>query len=270
MGLIAAVIATVICAVLYVRMYQREVPEPIGKRQAAIPVGLGVIAVFCTLPLYILSGFMIKTLTGGSISNVVSSLALRSLIGSFILAGFTEEFIKLLMFLIVVKVVKPKNVYEYGFLCAGVGFGFTGLEDVIYGLQNPVSSIFRVFFFGMHMMFGLIMGLQLGFAKFSKQQGKSGLKHTILALFLPVLWHTLFDASTVTNVAFNADDENVQMIGVIVAIVMCVVSIVLQFVLLFRFKNKTAEYCAMRFDDMVSGGEAPEAEAPKGRHARKE
>ena len=37
MGLLVAIIASVLCAVVYVRMYRREVPEPIGKKKAALP-----------------------------------------------------------------------------------------------------------------------------------------------------------------------------------------------------------------------------------------
>ena len=252
MGLIAAVIATALCAVVYVRMYQRELPEPIGKRQAAIPVGFGVISVLLTLPLLVLIALGVKAVIGGSIADVVPNPVLSSLIRSFFLAGFTEEIIKFGMFLIVIRLVKPKNVYEYGFLCAGVGFGFTGLEDLYYGLQNPVGSVFRVLFFAMHMMFGLLMGIQLGLAAYSKRRGRNDAgTHMALALGLPVLWHTVFDASTTTNAAINSDDRTVQIIGLIIAIAVCLISIAMQFVLLIQFKNRVREYCGMRTDGGV-------------------
>ena len=246
MGLIAAVIATVLCAVVYVRMYKRELPEPISKRQAAIPVVLGTAAVFLMVPATIGVEYLITMVIPGGLAGLAPSLVLRSLVSAFFMAGCTEELIKLLMFLIVVRVVKPKNVYEYGLLCAGVGFGFTGLEDLLYGMTNPVSSFFRVLFFAMHMVFGLLMGVELGMARFSKRAGTGGSgKHTLLALALPVLWHTVFDASTTTNAGFNATDETTQIVAIVVALVVCAISIALQFVLLIRFKRDTMKLCVM-------------------------
>ena len=248
MGLTAALAATALCVVIYVRMIKRELPEPIGKKQAAIPAGFGVLAVLLTTPLLILIGLLVQKLTGGgSLSGKVTSPILSSIVRSFLLAGFTEEFIKCLMFLIVIRIVRPKNVYEYGFLCAGIGLGFTFLEDLVYAGQNPVSSVIRILFFAMHMMFGILMGTHLGLAKYCKQEQQDGAgKHIFLAFFLPILWHTLFDASTITNVALNTEDESIEIAGVIVGIVACMASIALQFVLLVRFRKKTEEYCGMQ------------------------
>lgn len=259
MGLIAAVIAAVLCAVVYVRMYKREIPEPIGKKQALIPVALGVVAALLMMPVFLGVGLLIAAVVPGGIAEVVPSPVVRSLVSAFFMAGFTEELIKLLMFLIVVRVVKPKSVYEYGLLCAGVGFGFTGLEDLIYGMTNPVGSIFRVLFFAMHMVFGLLMGVELGLARFSKRAGTGGVgKHTLLALVLPVLWHTVFDASTTTNAALNATEEHAQIIGVVVALVVCAISIALQFVVLIRFKRDTEKLCGMTVVDDPQPAEAQE------------
>ena len=140
LGLIAAVVATILCAVVYVRMYKREVPEPIGKMKAAIPIGFGIFAVFLTTPLILVGPLLFKKLTGSSIADLVPSPWIRSLVTSFCLAGFSEEFIKFLMFLIVIRIVKPKSVYEYGLLCAGIGVGFTGLEDLLSKFSDGKSS----------------------------------------------------------------------------------------------------------------------------------
>ena len=256
MGLIAALIATALCAVMYVRMVRRELPEPIGKKKAIIPLGFGLLAIFLTLPMVLLFGLLVQA-TVGSIPDVVSSLVLRSLIGSFLLAGFTEEFIKFLMLLPVLRIVKPKNVYEYGLLGAGVGLGFTALEEILYAGSNPLGAVFRILFFAMHLLFGMLMGTHLGLAKLDRLEGRGAGKHTFLAFFLPILWHTVFDASTTANQALNASDESTQIAGVVIALVICAASIVLQFVLLTRFRKKTAEYCSMRLDG--SAGEDGEA-----------
>ena len=247
MGLLVAIIASVLCAVMYMRMYRREVPEPIGKKKAALPVVLGFIApIFSTL-LVVLFGFIVLRVTGGkSLVEVISSPVLSSLVRSFLLAGFTEEFIKFLLFLLTIKIVKPKNVYEYGLLCAGIGFGFTALEDVLYGGGNLTVALARLLFFAMHMAFGLIMGTFYGLAKYDRKQGYASTgRHMFLALFLPLLWHTLYDAATATNVGITSDDKTLQVIGVVFGLIAIVVSIVLQFVALVHFKKKSEEYCGM-------------------------
>ena len=44
-SIIASLFAFVICGFIYLRMIKREVPEPIGKLQAILPIVLGGIAV---------------------------------------------------------------------------------------------------------------------------------------------------------------------------------------------------------------------------------
>ena len=250
MGLIVAIITAIICTVVYVRMYKRELPEPAGVKKAAIPVALGVLAVILVAPVTILISLSTRRLLGTSIKEAISSPILSALVQAFLLAGFTEEFVKFLMFLITIKIVKPRNVYEYGMFCAGIGCGFTVLEDLFYGATNPVTAVTRLFFFAMHMMFGLLMGMHLGLAKYSKREGLSDAgKHIFLAFFLPVLWHTIFDSVTTVNPALNSNDDIIQMAGIIVALIVMAVSITLQFVLLIRFKKKTAEYCGMMVTD---------------------
>ena len=235
MGLIVAIITAIICTVVYVRMYKRELPEPAGVKKAAIPVALGVLAVILVAPITIFISLSTRKLLGASIKEVLPSPILSSLVRAFLLAGFTEELVKFLMFLITIKIVKPRNVYEYGMFCAGIGVGFTVLEDIFYGATNPITAVTRI---------------HLGFAKYSKREGLNDAgKHIFLAFFLPVLWHTVFDSVTTVNPALNSNDDIIQMAGIIVALIVMAVSITLQFVLLIRFKKKTAEYCGMMVTD---------------------
>ncbi|MBO5556825.1 MAG: PrsW family intramembrane metalloprotease [Oscillospiraceae bacterium] len=245
MGFIAALISTALCAVVYVRMYKRELPEPMGKRKAAVPVAFGVVSVLLSTALVIAFGFGIRA-TVGSVAEAVSNPVLSSLVSSFLLAGFTEELVKFLVFLLTLKICKPKSVYEYGMLCAGVGFGFTGLEAMLYGGQAPAASFLRILFFAMHMVFGLLMGLHWGLARYAKKQGNPGAgKHTFLAGFLPVLWHTVFDAFTTVNPALRFDDDTVKIAGIVAAGVVLAVSIALQALLLIRFRKNAETYCGM-------------------------
>ena len=255
MGFITSLIAFILCAFVYVRMIRREVPEQIGKAQAWVPVGAGLIAPIISTVIAVGLGMLTIKLHGGEItqSGVTmpvqqaqqeTNVVLRSLIKSFRVAGFTEELVKLLLALLMVKIFKPKNVYEYALAFIGVGFGFTALEEVLYG-GGGLASLSRLPGFAMHMVFGILMGVNLGLARYAKLHGGSAGKHIFLGLFLPVLWHTLYDAATTFNAGFDATDENVQVAAVVIALIVTVASTVLQFVLLVRFKNNAVKYSEM-------------------------
>jgi hypothetical protein len=236
-------------------MIRREVPEQIGKAQAWVPVGAGLIAPIISTVIAVGLGMLTIKLHGGEItqSGVTmpvqqaqqeTNVVLRSLIKSFRVAGFTEELVKLLLALLMVKIFKPKNVYEYALAFIGVGFGFTALEEVLYG-GGGLASLSRLPGFAMHMVFAILMGVNLGLARYAKLHGGSAGKHIFLGLFLPVLWHTLYDAATTFNAGFDATDENVQVAAVVIALIVTVASTVLQFVLLVRFKNNAVKYSEM-------------------------
>ena len=244
MGIITAIISCILCGILYVRMIRREVPEPITKKQAIIPPVLGFFAPFLSTLLAMLFGVLTLKVLGGPLSEKVSSPLPRSLLSSFFVAGFPEEFVKCLLILLAVKLVKPKNVYEYALIGAGVGFGFTALEEVLYS-GNVLTALFRMPAFALHMIMSLIMALFLGLARHFKSRGLPAGKYTFLGLFLPVLWHTVFDASTANSVWLKAEDDAMNVTGIVIALVVVVISVVLQFVLLWRFKKNTEKYCAM-------------------------
>lgn len=255
MGFITSLIAFILCAFVYVRMIRREVPEQIGKAQAWVPVGAGLIAPIISTVIAVGLGMLTIKLHGDEItqSGVTmpvqqaqqeTNVVLRSLIKSFRVAGFTEELVKLLLALLMVKIFKPKNVYEYALAFIGVGFGFTALEEVLYG-GGGLASLSRLPGFAMHMVFAILMGVNLGLARYAKLHGGSAGKHIFLGLFLPVLWHTLYDAATAFNAGLESTDENVQVAAVVIALIVTVASTVLQFVLLVRFKNNAVKYSEM-------------------------
>ena len=252
MGFLTSVIAFALCAVVYVRMIRREVPQQIGKAQAWVPVGAGLIAPIISTVIALGLGLLTIKLLGGEITDTgvnmpvrqEMNVVLRSLIKSFRVAGFTEELVKLLLALLMVKIFKPKNVYEYALAFVGVGFGFTALEEVLYG-SGGLVSLFRLPTFAMHMVLAILMGVNLGFARYEKLHGGSTGKYIFLGLFLPVLWHTLYDAATACNAGLDASDENVQMAAIVIALIAAVASTVLQFVLLVRFKKNAVKYSEM-------------------------
>ena len=246
MGIILGLVAFALCAFVYVRMVRREIPEPLGKKQAVIPVVIGLAAPIFGTALIIFYGLIMKWTIGMPLAGLSDSLVYKALVTSFISAGFTEEFVKCLLFLLVVKIFKPKNVYEVALFCVGIGVGFTLMEEVLYGAGNIMTALFRIPCFGLHAAFAVIMGTQFGLARYKKQNnlGGSGM-HIFLGLFLPMLWHTLYDAATADNTGLMVEDGAANTTGIIIALVAVVISVVLQFVVFIRFKNKSGEYCGM-------------------------
>lgn len=248
MGFIVGLVASILCFIVYNKMYKREQPAPMGKKNAFIPVGMGVLAPVLSTIAALLLAFAVSQATNGSVQEL--PVAMRSFISSFILAGFTEEFIKFLLLLLAVKIVKPKNVYEYGILGAGIGFGFTGLEDAIYGDGSVAIAISRIPTFALHMAFGVIMGVHFGLAKYEMQNNSGETrKHMILSLVIPVLWHTIYDAATASNFALQAEEENTQIAGVMIALVVIIVSIILQFAVLRKIKKRCGEFCEKKTEN---------------------
>ena len=253
MGLILGILDGVLCVILYARMCRREIPKPMGKK-VAIPMALGLLAPILSTALLIVLGFILMQVNGGqgqSLQDVVPTYTLKSLVAAFLSASFPEELIKFLFILLSVKLVKPKNIYEYGLLGSGVGTGFTFLEQMAYGGQSPITALVRMPFFAMHMVFNLIMAIFLGLAMYEKQKGCSGATlHAILAFVVPLLWHTVFDASTTFNrmlqTGLDTENDLLRNVGAAIALIVIVASVTLQFWLLVQYKKRTKELCAMK------------------------
>ena len=243
-GFISCVVSIILCTFVYVRMVKREEPMTFGKK-SIIPVALGLVVPIITTFLVILINLAVRMIAGDSSSVHVPNQALSSLANAFLGAGFPEELLKLLFALLAVAIVRPKTVYAYALMFIGVGFGFTAIEEIFYGLDNnDIFSLFRVPCFALHMVFSMIMGVNLGLARYRKKQGTGSTSKLVLtALIIPVLWHTIYDAATVDNVGIEAESD----IALAIALAVDIATIVLQFVLLVKFRKKSKDLCHMEF-----------------------
>ena len=243
-GFISCLVSIILCTLVYVRMVRREEQKSLGKK-SIIPVALGLFVPLITTFLVILVNLAVRMIAGDSFAVHVPNQALRSLANAFFGAAFPEELLKLLFALLAVAIVKPKTVYSYALMFVGVGFGFTALEEVLYGLgNNDFFALARLPNFALHMVFGIIMGANLGLARYRKNQGAGGTSKLVLAaLIIPVLWHTIYDAATVDNAGIEAESD----IALIIALAVDIATIVLQFVLLVKFKKKSKTLCQMEF-----------------------
>ena len=243
MGIILGLVAFALCAFVYVRMVRREIPEPLGKKQAVIPVVIGLAAPILGTALIIFFGLIMKWTNGMPLAGLSDSLIYKALVTSFIGAGFTEEFVKCLLFLLVVRILKPKNVYEVALFCVGIGVGFTLMEEVLYGAGSIMTALFRIPCFGLHAAHRQLAGVVERFGKLRYLHVLPD--HILLGLFLPMLWHTLYDAATAFNTGLMVEDGAANTAGMIIALAAVVISVVLQFVVFIRFKKKSGEYCGM-------------------------
>jgi len=242
MAIIQLVVAGIVLGILYLRMIRREVPGPIGRAQAVVPVGLGVVSLVLSMGFF----FAIAAVMGalgvslGGLGDVPRSLA-----GAFFMAGLPEEAAKLLMMLLALRLFRAsiRNVYEVILIGAAVGFGFTLFEEFAYGSDSVLLMVGRLVTVAGHMAFGMIMAKHLGLARLGRNRGGAYAR----AILIPIAIHTVFDALTGTNRLMLSADDNTAMIGTLLGLAGTIALFVLQLRVLLRFKKKTAEYCGMTF-----------------------
>ena len=237
MGIIAMLISLVVLTFLYRRMIARDVPEPIGRKQAIVPVLLGLVS----LPL----SFIFTLLCLGGLIKTVGyapadyPLPVQSVMSAFLAAGLTEELAKFLMIAASFKLFRNtvRNVYEYMLIGAAVGFGFTLPEEALYG-SDLISFLLRMDFIAGHLVFGA------EHKKITNQGSPS--KEYLFALLIPILMHTLYDACTANNKFLYHENEDMQMIGVVIGLVGALAAFVLQIVILLKYKKNAGKLCSLR------------------------
>lgn len=247
MPIIQLVLALIVLSILYTRMIKREIPEPISKPQAAVPVVLGVVSLPVSFVLFLAFGTMLVAV---GYSKDELPMIVSSVIGAFFAAGFPEEIAKFLMMAITIMIFRSRirNVYEYILIGAGVGFGFTIFEEFLYG-SGGTMELLRLIDVAAHMVFGIIMAKHLGLARYNKATGKGPVaSEYIKAFVIPVLMHTALDACSGTNAFLASEDDLMVLIGMIMGIGAIIIMFVVQVVVLKRLKNNAEKYSMMVFN----------------------
>ncbi len=132
-----------------------------------------------------------------SMFNIFAGL-LAAAYTSFVVAGFTEEFFKRLVVVKFALFNKAFNEKLDGIVyCAFSALGFATVENIIYVVfrysANPYVGILRGFLsVPAHMLFGITMGYYLSLSKFAETD-EQGRKYYKLSLYIPVVFHGLFD-----------------------------------------------------------------------------
>ena len=244
---LSLIITVLVCGLLYYRMVKREIPEPIGWIQALVPIALGMatmeISGFIGVKL-----FFANTALRTAVDQMPSLMG--SLVSAFMAAGMPEEVIKFIAIILFATIFKPrlKNVYEYILLGAAVGFGFTIMEEMAYSGDDTwmeiIYMLLRKVSVPAHMAFNMLMGECIGISRYRKAfKKRSSGSYYVIALFAPMLIHTIYDAFTALNKLIVNPDSFVS--GIILVLVGYIGLPVWIIYMLIRCKKKVGEFCSM-------------------------
>ena len=96
-----------------------------------------------------------------------------------------------------------------------------------------------------NMMLGFAMGRHLGLARYNKVTGKGSVwKEYLLAYFVPVAVHTIYDTLAV-NKLITAEDELTRVFGIIMVVVAIVLAFALQVYVFKRLKKNAGTLTAL-------------------------
>ncbi len=112
---------------------------------------------------------------------------------AFVVAGFTEEMFKFIaLFLLFWKRREFNEKYDGIVYATFISLGFAAVENVMYVFRDGYATgLLRAFTaVPAHAIFGITMGYYAGLAKFYPQKRK---RYSVLALFIPVLLHGIYD-----------------------------------------------------------------------------
>ncbi len=256
-SIISFVLCLIILGILYRNMIAWEGDCRISRGQALLPVLLGLLSVPLSFAFFLMIGIAFRAVTGFTPTEGPALLA--SFNHALFSAALNEELAKLLITLIVLCIFRKKwrNVYEYMLIAGAVGFGFTLIEDFVYSI-GLTGLLMRLPNITVHMMLGLAMGRHLGLARYNKVTGRGPVvKEYLLAYFVPVLCHTVFDFFA-ANMLIHAGDnvetktpeiERTVYIGAGMVLVIVIPIFIFQIYLFRRLKRKAADLAALSFRD---------------------
>ena len=183
MGLLALAIAPgiAICIFIYFKdKYNKE------------PLGLLLLSFFMCM-IAIIPAIVIQLIFTGRVEHWMGEGIFYTAVFSYLIVALSEEGSKFLAVRILPYRRKSFDDPFDGIVYAVmVSMGFATLENIGYVLQHGFGTgILRMFLsVPAHATFGVLMGYHMGLAKFDKVNRN---RHTILAIFWPVLFHGTFD-----------------------------------------------------------------------------
>ena len=241
---IYSIIVIIVLGFLYKKMIDWEYPLKISKAQAIVPVGLGILSLPLSFAIFFLIAYIGRNVFGVSLGD--GPLLLASFNSALFSAALNEELAKLIFTLIGIIIFRKsiKNVYDYILIGGAVGFGFTIVEEYIYG-SGTIALILRAVTVTVHMMLGFAMGRHIGLARYNKVTGKGSVwKEYLLAFVVPVVVHTIYDTLAV-NKLLPSEDEITSGIGTAMALTALVLTFALQVYVFMRLKKNAGTLAAL-------------------------
>ena len=242
--IIYSIVVIIVLGFLYKKIIDWEYPLKISRTQAILPIGLGILSLPLSFAIFLIIGYICHNVFGFTIGD--GPLLLASFISALLAAALNEELAKLILILVVIGIFRKhiKNVYEYILIGGAVGFGFTIVEEYVYG-SGISSMIVRVVTVTFHMMLGFAMGRHLGLARYNKVTGKGSVwKEYLLAYFVPMAVHTIYDTLAV-NKLITAEDELTKVFGIIMVVVAIVLAFALQVYVFKRLRKNAGTLTAL-------------------------
>ena len=241
MAIIQLLLALIILGSVYRKMMRWNSSGIISKKQAYIPIALGVVSTVLSAAVVI--GVMMLCLNFGYTKGSIQNPVANSLVAAFLGAGLVEELVKLLMILLSIRLFHPKNVYECALIGGAVGIGFTLCEEFLY--SGSLLGFVRFINLLLHAAFGIVMGKYIGVGMYRKQNALPYKFHYALSIVLPVTLHTLYDACTACNPVFKDEtslDDEMSAIGVLIGLACVACSAIWQCIVIKNLKKNANEY----------------------------
>lgn len=181
MSLILIALAPVFIIALYIWFRDKYEREPIGQLLLALLAGTLI-----TIPVVFVEGWL--------------GIPLQYLYGyanagwnAFVVAAFTEELFKFMALMILFWNNRNFNEKFDGIVYASfISLGFAGVENILYVMDGGAGvGLLRAFTaVPAHALFGVMMGYQVGLARFYPSEKYLRLFY---ALALPILLHGIYD-----------------------------------------------------------------------------
>jgi len=181
MNLIIIALGPVLVIALYIYIRDKYEREPLGILALAIIAG-----VIITFPVSIIEGWLLIPIKNYSGYPAAAWNA-------FVVAAFTEELFKFLAFIILFWNNRNFNEKFDGIVYASfISLGFAGVENIFYILDGgtEVALVRALTAVPAHAFFGIMMGYQLGLARFYPKERAVRL---FLAIAVAILLHGIYD-----------------------------------------------------------------------------
>ncbi len=186
LSLLAISVAPIFILLFYIYYRDKYEKEPI---KVLIKTFVG--GALVTIPIIYVEGFLSNTWEH-NFAHKFPHLP-NAAYDAFIVAAFTEELFKLLIFFLLIWRNKNFNEKYDGIIYAVfVSLGFATVENLLYVFQMGIGTGFLRAFTAVpaHTLFGVSMGYYLGHAK---MENFSKMKNIFMAFFIPFLLHGIYD-----------------------------------------------------------------------------